>query len=112
MNIMADATEDKKSVSETTRDIVAGTAEKAKDLKDKTVDMAGRVSERAGEKWEDMKPLREKAGERLDKAAQAVAGFGTEAKEGFKEGIAKAQAAQPDGNPSDGNSEERPDMHT
>ena len=92
---------DKKSVSDKTRDIVAGTVEKAKDLTEKTVDIAGKVSHKAGEKWQDTEPLRKRAGERIEKAAQAVAGFGAEVKEGFKEGVAKARAPRPEGSASD-----------
>ena len=70
-----------------TRNVVVETARQVKVLQDETTNLA----HKAGKKWEESKPQREKAKSNLKKAADSVVDFGKQVKEGFNQGIADVQ---------------------
>lgn len=75
------------NVSNTTRSAVVGAAEQMRILREKTAELA----HKAGEKWEESNPQRQKAKDMLEKTAQHIVDFGKEVQNGFKEGIAEVQ---------------------
>ena len=70
-----------------TRDAVVNAAERIDLLKKKTAELA----RKAGKKWEESKPRRQKATDDLKKAGHRVIGFGKDVGDGLKEGIAEAK---------------------
>ncbi|HUD02925.1 MAG TPA: hypothetical protein VMR46_02815 [Candidatus Paceibacterota bacterium] len=70
-----------------TRDVVVETARQVQVLKDETTNLA----HKAGKKWEESKPQREKAKSEMRKATDSVVNFGKQVKEGFNQGIADVQ---------------------
>ncbi|MGC9602702.1 MAG: hypothetical protein ABSE76_03115 [Minisyncoccia bacterium] len=75
------------NVSKATRDAVVETARQVQVLKDETTDLA----HKAGRKWEESKPRREKAKNQLRNAADSLVDFGKQVQEGFNQGIAEVQ---------------------
>lgn len=75
------------NVSKATRDAVVGAAERVQILKERTTNLA----QRAGEKWEESKPHRQKVEDELKKATEKIVDFGKEVQKGFKAGVAEVQ---------------------
>lgn len=80
-------TKNSRDISKITRDAVVSAAEHMRTLRDKTTELA----HKAGEKWEESNPQRQKAKEELERAAGRVVLFGKEVDKGFKEGVAEVQ---------------------
>ena len=84
---MSNKTKKSWNAAKATRDVVVETARQVQVLKDETTDLANK----AGKKWEESKPQREKAKSGLKKAADSVVDFGKQVKEGFQQGVADVQ---------------------
>lgn len=78
----------RKKVITKVRNSIIAAAREAEVLKIKT----NRLAQRAGEKWEESKPLQEKAARNIREVAQEIIAFSKSVAQGVKEGVREVRA--------------------